>query len=100
MARDPPRALRLSLIVHRRKVECRMAKLFRNSNCRIVAVSLTIFFADLATRADNWPAWRGPHGSGISAESSVPILLEHEPKYRLESAASRPGKFDADSLGA
>src|SRR5712672_2373765 len=67
----PPRALRLSLIVHRRKVECRMAKLW--SNGRIVAVSLTIFFADFATRADNWPAWRGPHGSGNSAESSVPI---------------------------
>src|SRR5258706_1711068 len=73
MAIVPPRALRLSLIVHRRKVECRMTKLFRNSNGRIVAVSLTICFADFATRADNWPAWRGPHGSGNSAESSVPI---------------------------
>jgi outer membrane protein assembly factor BamB len=50
-----------------------MAKLLQKSNYRIVAILLALFPAPFGTWADNWPAWRGPHGSGISAESIVPI---------------------------
>src|SRR5688500_10752374 len=32
---------------------------------------LTILLA-LTTRAENWPAWRGPTGQGISAEKNLP----------------------------
>ncbi len=33
---------------------------------------LVVFSCTLTSRADNWPQWRGPHGSGISTEKGIP----------------------------
>src|SRR5690349_3199689 len=50
-------------------------RLISNSNFRgrLLGILLSLFIAPFSTLADNWPAWRGPHGSGISAESIAPI---------------------------
>jgi outer membrane protein assembly factor BamB len=51
----------------------------RPSNCprvKTACIVVTAFFASLATgisRAEDWPAWRGPRGDGVSSESSPPV---------------------------
>lgn len=35
--------------------------------------SPAIFWALAAAQAENWPAWRGPAGSGISSETGLPV---------------------------
>ena len=41
---------------------------------RYVYTLLLIVGAQLAgtTRADNWPAWRGPHGTGVAPAQNLP----------------------------
>src|SRR5262245_46774699 len=42
----------------------------RHDGAAIICV-LAISASCLA--ADNWPAWRGPHGNGVSKESDAPV---------------------------
>jgi outer membrane protein assembly factor BamB len=39
----------------------------------LVSVGLFLFVAAVAIRADNWPSWRGPAGTGVSVEKGLPI---------------------------
>jgi outer membrane protein assembly factor BamB len=36
-------------------------------------LALTLFLVTGGARADDWPAWRGPHGNGVSDEKDIPI---------------------------
>jgi outer membrane protein assembly factor BamB len=38
-----------------------------------------------AARADNWPAWRGPHGDGHSPESNLPVKWDatHNVRWKV-----------------
>ena len=39
----------------------------------LVLTLLLAFSASVITRADNWPAWRGPEGTGVCAEKNLPL---------------------------
>lgn len=43
----------------------------------ILALALTMCFASLVS-ADNWPAWRGPHGTGVAPERKAPLRWSAE----------------------
>ncbi|MSQ93496.1 MAG: serine/threonine protein kinase [Gemmataceae bacterium] len=40
---------------------------------RSIAAVIGFIILCPATYADNWPAWRGPHGTGVSAEKNLPL---------------------------
>ncbi|HOP76932.1 MAG TPA: PQQ-binding-like beta-propeller repeat protein [Thermogutta sp.] len=54
---------------------------FSASLCRINArflVILVLFGPEMISRADNWPAWRGPEGTGVSRETNLPLSWSEE----------------------
>jgi outer membrane protein assembly factor BamB len=36
-------------------------------------LTLALFFVTASARAGDWPAWRGPHGNGLSDENDIPV---------------------------
>ena len=44
-----------------------------------------------AARADNWPAWRGPHGDGQSDDKAAPIKWSRTENIRWKTALPGPG---------
>ena len=44
-----------------------------------------------AAYADNWPAWRGPSGTGISTEKALPIAWEKNKNIRWRVELPAPG---------
>jgi outer membrane protein assembly factor BamB len=44
-----------------------------------------------AAHADNWPAWRGPHGDGISAEKNLPLTWSATQNIRWKAPLPEPG---------
>ncbi|MCH9023047.1 MAG: hypothetical protein IID32_09840, partial [Planctomycetes bacterium] len=42
-------------------------------------------------QADNWPTWRGPDGTGISAEKDIPIRWSTTENVRWKIALSDGG---------
>lgn len=50
---------------------------------------LTVLALANPSRAENWPGWRGPHGNGVSDESSAP--LEWSPDSGVRWIAELPG---------
>ncbi len=42
-------------------------------NCRFLWVAALLSLGT-PTWAENWPAWRGPHGDGSSAETNIPVV--------------------------
>ena len=40
---------------------------------RAVAAAILIAASSAALSADNWPAWRGPRGTGVSSEANLPV---------------------------
>src|SRR5262245_55376124 len=42
----------------------------RMSRCYLLGVCLTLFAS--TAPADHWPAWRGPDGTGVTAEKNLP----------------------------
>lgn len=36
-------------------------------------LALSVALCSPAARADNWPAWRGPNGDGVSTETALPL---------------------------
>jgi outer membrane protein assembly factor BamB len=41
--------------------------------CGLCAVACAIVIGEAATRADNWPSWRGPDLNGVSKETNLPV---------------------------
>lgn len=41
--------------------------------------------------ADNWPAWRGPTGQGVSAEKELPVKWGREDNVRWKAKLPAPG---------
>lgn len=55
-------------------------------------VSLFAGFVILSSvRADNWPAWRGPHGAGISEERNLPTNWSADKNIRWKVDLPGPG---------
>src|SRR6516162_7370821 len=42
-------------------------------------------------RADNWPAWRGPHGTGVCDERGLPLTWGPEQHVRWKVSLPGPG---------
>jgi outer membrane protein assembly factor BamB len=53
-------------------------------------VSLLLVLA-AAANAENWPAWRGPSGDGISRESGAPLSWSKTENVRWRTALPEPG---------
>ncbi len=47
-------------------------------NTRWILVSCTCLLLTHALHAENWPQWRGPRGTGISRERSVPLVWSED----------------------
>ncbi|MCY3842401.1 MAG: pyrrolo-quinoline quinone, partial [Acidobacteria bacterium] len=45
---------------------------------RVAAVLLAAAVAPAVARAENWPAWRGPTGDGVSTETNLPVEWDTE----------------------
>lgn len=52
---------------------------------------IVLFVVTSATWADNWPAWRGPGGLGITQEESVPLTWGPKKNIRWKVALPGPG---------
>lgn len=66
------------------------------ANCvRIALIILGGLFAQ-ASRAENWPAWRGPRGDGTTAETAVP--LRWSPTENLAWKTELPGGGHASPI--
>jgi outer membrane protein assembly factor BamB len=44
---------------------------------KLLILSLALLSAH-STSAQNWPAWRGPHGNGVSTASGLPVSWSHD----------------------
>src|SRR2546429_1890691 len=51
-----------------KKVSQPMTKSFAHYLIRLLTISTT-----LSATAGNWPAWRGPEGTGVSIEKNLPV---------------------------
>ena len=45
--------------------------MIKSSTCTFVLVAGLLFSPSL--HAANWPAWRGPHGTGVCDEKNLPL---------------------------
>ena len=52
----------------------------------LAAVSLVF-----AAQGENWPAWRGPLGNGISASTGLPVKWEGTNNVRWRVEVPEPG---------
>ncbi len=52
---------------------------------------LGFLFVTAPAWADNWPAWRGPNGTGISDERNLPIRWSATENIRWKAALPEPG---------
>lgn len=48
-------------------------------------------FAVLTARAGNWPGWRGPDGTGVSAEKGLPLVWSTTENVRWHADLPGPG---------
>jgi len=67
-----------------------MAKTSHCVKVHLSVVLIAVFFANLA-RAENWPAWRGPAGDGISSETGFPLEWGPDTNVRWRVALPEPG---------
>jgi outer membrane protein assembly factor BamB len=58
------------------------------NRCLLLAVA---FFLAASARADNWPAWRGPHGDGRCDEKNVPLTWDNTDNVRWKVKLPAPG---------
>jgi outer membrane protein assembly factor BamB len=54
-------------------------------------VAMAMLFTTLAARAENWPAWRGPTGQGLSTETDLPTTWSREENVRWKVPLPAPG---------
>ncbi len=52
-----------------------------------------------SAHAENWPQFRGPSHQGLSAETGLPLELEHDGQHPLAKRNSRRELVLADRLG-
>jgi outer membrane protein assembly factor BamB len=57
----------------------------------LASVWAALFFAPLAVRAENWPAWRGPTADGVSSETDVPLTWAPDQNVRWKIPLPEPG---------
>jgi outer membrane protein assembly factor BamB len=58
---------------------------------RSTSLLLLIALLSLRARADNWPAWRGPQATGVSAERDLPITWGPKQNVRWKVPLPGPG---------
>lgn len=61
---------------------------------RIQSISLAglvLLLGTLTVRADNWPAWRGPHANGVCDERNLPLTWSATHNVRWKVALPEPG---------
>ncbi len=52
----------------------------------VLAVFVSVCFVGATSRAGDWPAWRGPAGTGLSAESGLPVKWSKSENVRWRVA--------------
>lgn len=52
----------------------------------ISGVVLALFLGSVSIQAGNWPAWRGPHGTGVSTEKNLPVRWSTTENVRWHAA--------------
>lgn len=57
----------------------------------VMAISLIAVSLNAVARADNWPAWRGPQGIGVSPESEVPLRWSADENVKWKVKLPGPG---------
>ncbi len=57
----------------------------------IIPVFVAYLLVPRLTLGDNWPSWRGPHGTGVSAESNLPTTWSHEDNVHWKVPLPGPG---------
>src|SRR5437867_1937152 len=61
----------------------------------------TVFLLTSAVlRADNWPAWRGPLGTGISSETNLPVAWSSKTNVKWRVPLPEPGNSTPIVWGA
>src|SRR5438270_509260 len=55
------------------------------------ALLLSLALLSSTAWADNWPAWRGPGGTGVSAERNLPLTWNQKQNVRWKVALPAPG---------
>src|SRR6266480_1325126 len=49
------------------------SNLYSRARCFLQPLLLAVLTASLSALTDNWPQWRGPAGTGVSAEKNLPL---------------------------
>src|SRR6476646_7396269 len=52
---------------------------------------LSLLVVGLCARADDWPGWRGPLGTGITAETGLPVQWSRTENIRWKTALKGAG---------
>src|SRR5438874_11707211 len=58
---------------------------------RALALLFVLVWGGARARADNWPAWRGPHGTGVSGERGLPVTWSATQNVRWKVPLPGPG---------
>lgn len=58
---------------------------------RFHTIVLPLVLFSVPVRADNWPAWRGPQGTGVSTERNLPLTWGPKENIRWKVALPAPG---------
>src|SRR6266566_1019412 len=58
---------------------------------RSLGCTLILLLGTSLARADNWPAWRGPHANGISDERTLPVTWSATQNVRWKVPLPEPG---------
>jgi outer membrane protein assembly factor BamB len=51
----------------------------------LMLIACTWFAAPRVIYAENWPAWRGPHGNGTSQETNLPLFWSEQKNVRWKT---------------
>ncbi|HKY04146.1 MAG TPA: PQQ-binding-like beta-propeller repeat protein [Blastocatellia bacterium] len=68
----------------------RLAKAIRPLQRGAIA-ACSLILLTIATRADNWPQWRGPRSQGVSTETRLPVTWSSTESVRWKTALPGPG---------
>jgi len=66
----------------------------RASSARLLGLACGLLAA--ALHGGNWPAWRGPHGTGVSKESNLP--LHWDPTHHVRWRAALPERGNSTPI--
>lgn len=63
----------------------------RNLSAIVLASCLFFLLSAGLARAENWPAWRGPDGTGVTSETDLPIRWSSTQNIRWKVPLDEPG---------